>query len=113
MTGSSGWIKREERIALYIRDSFTCCYCGKNLKNAQPYQVTLDHLEDLVNGGGHKGGNHAHTNLVTSCNICNSSRQDTPLATFAAKFDGAMERIEVQRYATVNIALAKSIIAGK
>lgn len=113
MTGSSSWITKTRRLAIYIRDGFTCQYCSKDLRSAKSVEMGLDHLEDLVNGGGHKGANHASTNLVLVCRCCNSSRQDTPLATFAAKFDGAAERIEIQRNAFVNIELAKAIIANR
>ncbi len=112
-TGSSSWISKTRRTALYIRDSFTCVYCGKSLKDCKPAEMGLDHLEDLVVGGGHKGANHASTNLVLCCRSCNSSRGNTDLATFAARFPGAAERIEVQRNAFVNLDLAKSILNGK
>jgi len=113
MTGSSSWIRKERRLAIYIRDGFSCCYCGSDLRNVVPAAMGLDHLEDLVNGGGHKGGNHKSTNLVTVCRSCNSSRQDTEYTEFAAKFAGAMERIEVQRNAFVNIELAKSLLVER
>ena len=112
-TGSSSWISKTRRLACYTRDHFTCVYCGKALHNCKPVEMGLDHLEDLVIGGGHKGANHASTNLVTCCRTCNSSRGNTDLATFAARFPGAAERIELQRNAFVNIDLAKSIINGK
>jgi len=97
---------------LYIRSSWACAYCAKDLKDAAPREMGLDHLEDLVNGGGHKGANHAVTNLVTCCRRCNSSRQATPWRTFAAQFPGAVERIEAQRLAPVNMELARAIING-
>ena len=113
MTGSSSWIRRERRLAIYIRDSFCCQYCGRNLQDAAPVEMGLDHLEDLVNGGGHCGANHKSDNLVTACRTCNSSRQDTPYTVFAAKFEGALDRIETTRHAFVNVAMAKAIIANR
>lgn len=112
MTGSSSWITKSRRLAIYIRDGFCCQYCGADLRSCQPREMGLDHLEDLVDGGGHTGANHKSTNLVTVCRSCNSSRQDTPYTVFAAKFPGSLERVECQRHAPVNLALAKSIIAG-
>lgn len=32
MTGSSSWIRKERRLAIYIRDSFCCQYCGRDLR---------------------------------------------------------------------------------
>lgn len=105
---SGSWITNEKRLALYIRDSFECAYCGKSLKNSDPSDITLDHLvprNPLVTHGG--GGNEA-TNLVTACRSCNSSRQDKPWMSYAT--GGARDRIEQLRNMPVNIKLAKSII---
>ena len=110
MTGSSSWITRERRLALYIRDGFCCQYCGKDLRGAQPREMGLDHLEDLVPGGGHAGANHKSDNLVTVCRSCNSQRGARPWREYAP--GGAVERIEAQRRASVNLALAKGILAG-
>jgi len=100
------WITKERRLALYIRDNFTCMYCGRNLKNATPAEIGLDHLVCSS-----KGGTNENTNLVTCCRSCNSSRCDRDLADFAP--GGALERIEVQRFAFVNLPLAKALIAGE
>lgn len=112
MTGSSSWIRKERRLAIYIRDSFCCQYCGRDLRGVQAREMGLDHLEDLVNGGGHRGANHANSNLVLACRSCNSSRQDTAYTEFAARFPGALARIEATRHALVNVGLAKELIAG-
>ena len=53
--------KREE---LFIRDNWTCFYCGEKLTTKN---LTLDHLIPQ-----HKGGKHNKENLKTSCLICNS-----------------------------------------
>ena len=110
MCGSSSWIRKERRLAIYIRDGFTCCYCGKDLANVSPREMGLDHLEDLVDGGGHKGANHDGTNLVTSCALCNSQRGARDWRNYAP--GGAAERIEAQRYMPLNLVLAKAILAG-
>lgn len=109
MTGSSSWIRKERRLAIYIRDRFTCCYCGRDLRDARPVEMGLDHLEDLVDGGGHKGANHASTNLVTACRSCNSARGARPWREYAP--GGAQERIEAQRYLSLNLVLAKALLA--
>lgn len=107
---SSSWITKEKRLAIYIRDEFTCCYCGKNMKNDDPNFVTLDHLvprNPLVAHGN--GGNEA-TNLITACKSCNSSRQDKPWMDYAT--GGARDRIETRRNQPLNVPLAKALIAG-
>lgn len=82
-----------------------CAYCGRNLKGAEPAEVTLDHLLPRC-----YGGNNEATNLVTSCRSCNSSRQDTPWIDYAT--GGARDRIEHLRHQPINVKLAKALIEG-
>jgi 5-methylcytosine-specific restriction endonuclease McrA len=82
----SKWIRPEKRFAIYLRDEFTCQYCGTDLRSASAEEVTLDHLKPRI-----KGGSNAESNLVTACRACNSSRQDRPWTEFAP--GGAHERI--------------------
>lgn len=100
------WIRVEKRLALYVRDGFACVYCGRDLRNAAPADVTLDHLLPRCSGGSNDA-----TNLVTACRACNSSRQDKPWASYAT--GGAVDRIEQLRHAPLNIALARSILSGE
>ncbi len=100
------WIRREKRLALYLRDEFTCLYCGRNLKTAAPADITLDHLLPR-----HFGGTNDPTNLVTACRSCNCSRQDRPWVDFAP--GGARERIEQRRQEPLNLTLAKALISGE
>lgn len=97
------WIRVEKRLAIYIRDGFSCAYCGQSLKSAAPADVTLDHLLPRSAGGSNDA-----TNLVTACRSCNSSRQDRPWVDYAT--GGARDRIEQLRNAPLNIALAKALI---
>lgn len=102
----SKWIRPEKRLAIYIRDGFRCAYCGRDLKDADPSEVTLDHLLPRVAGGSNQA-----TNLITACRSCNSSRQDTPWIDYAT--GGAVDRIEQLRNRELNVKLAKAIIAGE
>src|SRR5690349_8785946 len=83
----SRWLPKWKRLAIYMRDNFSCAYCGRNLKDAPYREVTLDHLECRVNGG-----NHNEDNLITARLSCNSARRHTPLAQFASKV--AIRRIK-------------------
>ena len=74
----SGWIRSEKRRRIYRRDRFTCVYC--NTKFTDGLSLTVDHVK-ARNNGGH---NH-HTNLVTACRSCNSSRQDRPFKQWCEK----------------------------
>lgn len=100
------WITKERRLALYMRDDFTCLYCGTRLKDGPPANLTLDHLVPRTA----KQTNNKSDNLITACRSCNSSRQDRPWADYAT--GGARERISFQRHLHVNLELAKAIIAG-
>lgn len=107
---SSSWITKERRLAIYIRDEFTCCYCGRQMKNDDPNFVTLDHLTPRNPLVKHGGGGNESTNLITACKSCNSSRQDKPWMDYAT--GGARDRIETRRHQLVNLPLAKAIISG-
>jgi 5-methylcytosine-specific restriction endonuclease McrA len=106
----SSWITPTRRLALYIRDEFTCCYCGRNMKNDEPNFVTLDHLVPRNPLVAHGGGDNSNENLVTACKSCNSSRQDKPWMDYAT--GGAIDRINTRRYQAVNTKLAKSLLDG-
>ncbi len=99
------WIRTEKRLAIYIRDSFRCAYCGTDLRNEDPSYITLDHLLPRS-----AGGNNEANNLMTVCRPCNSSRQDRPWTDYAT--GGAIDRINQLRHTRLNIELAKALIAG-
>ncbi len=114
------FITPEKRLAIYIRDGFTCCYCGKDLKNAHRDDINLDHLvcakrdkrknfsvKKLENG---LSVNH-ETNLVTACMLCNKRRGMKSWKDYAT--GGAIDRINKQIAQPLNIALAKAIFADK
>lgn len=105
--GGSSWIRRDKRLAIYLRDRFQCAYCGRDLHGAPPADVTLDHLNAT-----HSAGNHEATNLVTACRSCNSSRQDKPWRQYAT--GGAIERIQRLRRRDLDRfrRLAKAILDG-
>src|SRR5437764_2263167 len=52
---------RLTRREVFLRDNFTCQYCGMKTK-----ELTLDHLVPR-----HRGGRHAWDNLVSACRACN------------------------------------------
>jgi 5-methylcytosine-specific restriction endonuclease McrA len=112
--GRSGhWISKERRLAIYLRDGFACCYCGRDLHNAPARDISLDHLNPQVNGATHKRNDpwHVSSNLVTACCTCNSARQHKPWFKYATA--GAVERIKRLRRRAPNVKLARSILAGE
>ena len=65
------WIRRPRRLALYMRDAFTCVYCGLSLHHARPSDVTLDHVDPREVFGQLL---HINSNLVTACLPCNTNK---------------------------------------
>lgn len=60
-----------------MRDGFTCLFCGVDLHEVEPRDITLDHIVPQS-----KGGTNDSKNLGTSCLRCNCSKQDKDLAEF-------------------------------
>lgn len=78
-TGSSKWIRRNRRLAIYCRDGYRCVWCGTpvSLHNGPaqdgggPYELaTLDHVRPREYSGSNKT-----ENLVTCCAACNAKRR--------------------------------------
>lgn len=102
------WIRPARRLAIYLRDSFTCIYCLRDLHGADPSDITLDHVICWVDGGS----NH-ESNLVTACRSCNSGRGDKPLARFCGAETRAHIRRNTRRVLKPFVVLAKALIAGE
>ena len=52
---------RLTRREVFVRDRYTCQYCGKQTRD-----LTIDHVEPR-----HRGGRHTWENLVSACRTCN------------------------------------------
>jgi len=109
---SGQWIRADLRLAIYLRDRFTCLYCLADLHEAEPSDITLDHVVPRSSWPGGKAGVNAPANLVTACRSCNCSRQDKPLARFAGKEARAHVRRNTRRSIIKYRRLAKELIAG-
>lgn len=101
-TNGAKWIRRDKRLAIYLRDDMACVYCGAGVEDEGTI-LSLAHITPRV-----EGGTHHETNLVTCCSRCNSSRADRPVAEFATAVAGyvsrgvspeaILDRIETKRY---------------
>lgn len=100
------WIRPEKRLAIYVRDSFRCLYCGTDLRQAAPADITLDHLLPRSAGGTNEA-----TNLVTACRSCNSARGNRPWIDYAT--GGARDRIEQLRHEPLNLELARALLVDR
>jgi len=54
--------------AIYLRDNYTCQYCGKILKDGE---TTIDHVVPKS-----RGGKSTFENCVTACKKCNSKKNN-------------------------------------
>lgn len=102
------WIRKEKRLAIYLRDRFMCLYCTKDLHDADPRDISLEHLEALIDGGS----NHER-NLITACVPCNCSRRDLPWLQFASPEARVRIRRNRRRSLRPHLVLAAAIIAGR
>lgn len=86
MSNAAGmnWIRQERRLAVYLRDGLSCCYCGQSVEDGA--QLTLDHVIPRT-----RGGRNSVDNLVTSCHRCNSARSDREIHEFAASVAGYLD----------------------
>lgn len=75
MKNGMNWIRKDKRLAIYLRDGMACCYCGSVLEDG--ITLTLEHIQPRSEGGT----NH-ESNLVTACRKCNSSRGNRDQAAF-------------------------------
>lgn len=104
------WISQHKRLAIYIRDNFTCMHCGmdlRTLKRGDGLRIELDHVLPVS-----KNGSNAANNLITSCSACNVQRGDKDLEVVHPLLS---QRAHIERaLATpLNIHLAKQVLAAK
>src|SRR5579884_3546663 len=59
------------RINIYMRDAWTCQYCGKKKATRE---LTFDHVIPRAHGGKTNW-----TNIVTACRRCNATKADQTL----------------------------------
>jgi 5-methylcytosine-specific restriction endonuclease McrA len=65
---SANW--RTKRLAILIRDDYTCRYCKRRFENvAGPNGKSPLHVDHVVPKS--RGGTDSYDNLVTACETCN------------------------------------------
>lgn len=115
-TQGMNWIRKEKRLAIYLRDGLACCYCGSPVEDGT--RLTLDHIRPYS-----QGGSNSPSNLVTCCLKCNSSRQDRPVRTFVRAAAGYLNHtdggaaivahIDATRRRKLDLAAAKEMISRR
>jgi len=96
------WIRQVKRLAIYLRDGLSCCYCGESVEEGA--SLTLDHVLPVI-----KGGTNHEKNLVTSCLRCNQHKGSRNLAPFsravAAYLDHNVQAIDIQKHVLRQVKL--------
>lgn len=80
--GGGKWITSVRRLSIYLRDSFGCLLCGGDMHDADPFDVSLDHVKCRRRG---EAANHKSGNLISAHRSCNSRRHDLTLRAFFEK----------------------------
>ncbi len=99
------WISYELRHAIYMRDGYTCVYCGKDLLDVAPQGRHLDHVV-----ARHNGGTDDVSNLVTACASCNCSKQAKPLSVWAPE---AIDAVAAQLALPVDVKAARAFLKAR
>lgn len=90
--GGSCWIRREKRLAIYLRDGLSCCWCGLTIEDG--ITLTIDHVIPR----SCRGSNDTR-NLISACLKCNANRADLSVSAFADVmadwFHGEISRVEI------------------
>ena len=107
-TNRGAQVRKDLRLAIYLRDDFRCLYCLTDLRDAAPSDISLDHLVCQSDGGSNEPAN-----LVTACRHCNCSRGDKPVARFASPEAVKHIRRNTRRVIRKYREMAKALIAGR
>jgi CRISPR/Cas system Type II protein with McrA/HNH and RuvC-like nuclease domain len=108
----SKWIRRERRLALYVRDGMQCVYCNTSVTEAL---LTLDHVDPRSHGG-----DNANNNLVTACVSCNNKRGNRDISLWCADvaqytnetWETVESRVQSSQSKSINIGLAKALLGS-
>lgn len=112
---TGNWIRRDKRLAVYLRDGEACLWCGSTIEDGA--ELTLDHLVPCE-----LGGDNGESNLVTACRHCNCSRKDLTVRQWLVtlrdrgidtKGLAAVVRKHTRRSLTKYRAMARTIIKAR
>lgn len=108
-TGRRGVVGTKKlRLALFLRDGGCCMKCGKSMLDADPKDVTFDHIQPWSQGGADTA-----ENLVLNCRSCNSARGTKPFEEWYAGGPLERVRIHVRRPMDRYTKLAHGFLLGK
>lgn len=99
----SQWIRQNKWAAIVERDGYTCMYCGSTF---EAEWFTLDHVIPREKGGSNKS-----SNLVCSCQSCNSSKGTKNALTWLREQYGQEKAKEIRK--AIRRQTARKIIVRK
>ena len=113
MNQGQNWISQAKRLAIYMRDGFACCYCGRGVEE-KGLVLTLEHIVPYSKGGALLDP----INLITACRSCNSARGNKALTSYvkanAEKWgrhaDCVLSYIRRHRAMPINTKASKAMI---
>jgi len=108
-------VSQKKRRRIFVRDGYTCRYCGRDMTLHFPYPhlgvLTVDHIVPKVHGGTDR-----NDNLATCCFDCNNWKCNQPVAEFLRDLyqNGELGRADDRRlrWFVVRAPLARQAIAG-
>lgn len=100
----NGKVSRLRRMAIFIRDSFRCQHCNKDLSRKNAYGLCLMKFDPA--------GKEEPQNLITACLICSREfRKYRPEQLFKPK----SKYIEMRKHldSILDISLARDVLLGE
>ena len=82
-------ISKSVRFAVFLRDSFTCRYCGRQ---SDVVKLVLDHAIPVC-----QGGSSEPENLITACEDCNSGKGGKTIGQFAPNETDRLKALQEHR----------------
>jgi len=97
------WIRQDLRIAIYLRDGFTCLYCYR--AKFRPSELQIDHIVPAASG---ERDDNRPENLATCCCDCNASKGTRTLAEFIG--EGEADRVKTAARKPFDRGVAKAVL---
>lgn len=88
---------RLTRKNIFVRDDFTCQYCGKTF-SSRHNKLTIDHVVPRC-----KGGKHTWSNLVACCYPCNNSKGNKSLEEWGYSLKKVPQELSSMEYLRTRI----------
>lgn len=81
-------VTRKVRFAVFLRDKFTCQYCGRQ---APEVVIEIDHVLPCS-----KGGTNDLNNLVTACRDCNRGKSERKITPNIENYEATLAKYDLK-----------------